>query len=904
MLGRKPALSRSRLFPICFRLSKEHSQPPCMSERLFVDEDIDKPEQKHEHLVGKVADNREISLPVLPFQQQIVSEILDEDTFLLLGEGLGIHALVALTIFMVVLGAENATGEPLVLILGANDHDLTCLAQEIYRLQQVPNKFHIPNGLSVTEFDFTTPPRQRQESYDKGGVFSLTRTVFLNDALNETLACSRITGVIVLNAELTGVEFCLRLYRARNRVGFIKAFSCRPQRIANQFSGLSNQMRLLNVHKSSLWPRFHILVDESLPRLEVDEIIIEPAASTRKIQQIIGDLIQEQISMIRRSSATKELDTQNWTAEAAFSVNLYASISLALDPLWARLSKPVREAVRTLGEFQRLLTSLFDLDCVEFVRRVESLRFDSEAIWLLSPAADSLVSESRARASRREVPPKLMHLGELFDEIDAGRVILMCNEEQKRTLAEYLLMRDRYIPAKCTEYEWLRAHRRIELQRRKVGIEQKYASPLTDSQKSNRPPSKRRRVRGTSQAAAFSDRPEPQSEPEIKDEEPDAVLHPLGIEILETLPDWTTEKGNLVEELFRARSIPREINGDFHLLEGELDLWICSYDTPERLHELNPSIIVMFDPNLAFTREIERWTAMGGKAEIHFMYYQQSVEELRYLTTMRAEKDAFSTLIREKAAMPMVLMDLPEDDENLPLVRTTRQAGGQIQVVTEPPRIIVDARELRSQLPFLIWQQRMKLVPVTLKVGDYILTPDIVVERKSLLDLRSSFRDGRLFQQCSQMTAYYKRPMLLIEFDSSSNFSLEPYKDIMRQSKRISREIQENITTLVISFPHLRLIWSASPRHTAEIFEVLKHNRPEPNRDETTETALAIRYDSVAYEVLTGIPGVTIANAQTLATKIKSLRELAEKSFNDLRELVGSEDARRITNFLDATTTI
>lgn len=37
-----------------------------------------------------------------------------------------------------------------------------------------------------------------------------------------------------------------------------------------------------------------------------------------------------------------------------------------------------------------------------------------------------------------------------------------------------------------------------------------------------------------------------------------------------------------------------------------------------------------------------------------------------------------------------------------------------------------------------------RVVPLTLTVGDYILTPDICVERKSLPDLVQSFSSGRL----------------------------------------------------------------------------------------------------------------------------------------------------------------
>jgi DNA excision repair protein ERCC-4 len=54
-------------------------------------------------------------------------------------------------------------------------------------------------------------------------------------------------------------------------------------------------------------------------------------------------------------------------------------------------------------------------------------------------------------------------------------------------------------------------------------------------------------------------------------------------------------------------------------------------------------------------------------------------------------------------------------------------------------------REFRSTLPSLLHASKMIIVPATLTVGDYILTPDICVERKSIPDLVSSFNSGRLY---------------------------------------------------------------------------------------------------------------------------------------------------------------
>ena len=51
----------------------------------------------------------------------------------------------------------------------------------------------------------------------------------------------------------------------------------------------------------------------------------------------------------------------------------------------------------------------------------------------------------------------------------------------------------------------------------------------------------------------------------------------------------------------------------------------------------------------------------------------------------------------------------------------------------------------------------------TLQIGDYIVGPETVVERKSIQDLISSVFDGRLFDQCSRLKEHFQNPILLVE---------------------------------------------------------------------------------------------------------------------------------------------
>lgn len=147
------------------------------------------------------------------------------------------------------------------------------------------------------------------------------------------------------------------------------------------------------------------------------------------------------------------------------------------------------------------------------------------------------------------------------------------------------------------------------------------------------------------------------------------------------------------------------------------------------------------------------------------------------------------------------------DETNLDLARgtastqaaaDTRKAGGQEQNGTQQS-IVVDMREFRSELPSLIHRRGIDIEPVTLEVGDYILTPEMCVERKSISDLIGSLNNGRLYSQCISMSRYYKRPVLLIEFDPNKPFSLTARGALFQEIS--SSDISSKLTLLTLTSP-------------------------------------------------------------------------------------------------------
>ncbi|KAI8825717.1 uncharacterized protein EV422DRAFT_563548 [Fimicolochytrium jonesii] len=330
-------------------------------------------------------------------------------------------------------------------------------------------------------------------------------------------------------------------------------------------------------------------------------------------------------------------------------------------------------------------------------------------------------------------------------------------------------------------------------------------------------------------------------------------------------------------------------------------------DDARVLEDLRPEYVVMYDPDLGFVRRVECFKALNPSMNlnVYFMVYEDSVEEQRFLSGIRKEKSAFEKLIREKSIMAIPIDQdgriARDPEEEFWRKLDTRLAGGQRIPAEQKNQVIVDVREFRSSLPSLIHAQRMTIRACTLEVGDYVLSPHICVERKSLSDLISSLKSGRLYTQCEAMSLHYKIPVLLIEFDKAKAFSL--HSDRETKGEIDAKDVGSRLCLLCLHFPKLRMVWSSSPAATAEIFEDLKKNQEEPNMEEamavgvdnpeTIDSAFAI----TPSDILRALPGITSKNYRYVMSKVRNIEELSEMGLEDCQELLGQEFGRSLYNF-------
>lgn len=149
-------------------------------------------------------------------------------------------------------------------------------------------------------------------------------------------------------------------------------------------------------------------------------------------------------------------------------------------------------------------------------------------------------------------------------------------------------------------------------------------------------------------------------------------------------------------------------------------------------------------------------------------------------------------------------------------------------------------------------------------------------------------------------------------------------------------DLQSKIVMLTIAFPRLKLIWSSSPYQTAEIFEELKRQGPEPDPiravqiglDDSGEGGTSSSPSSAGAgggaggggvggtnglvaqqqrqvfnrepgEMLRCVPGVDGKVWRALTDRYRNVREVAEAEEGELAALVGGEKGRMVWRFFN-----
>ena len=137
-------------------------------------------------------------------------------------------------------------------------------------------------------------------------------------------------------------------------------------------------------------------------------------------------------------------------------------------------------------------------------------------------------------------------------------------------------------------------------------------------------------------------------------------------------------------------------------------------------------------------------------------------------------------------------------------------------------KISVDHREGKSGIPSALKELGAEVVMKVLEVGDYHVSDDVIIERKTTPDFLHSIIDerGHLYGQLADMMREYKRSILIIEGEPIDLYT----------SRAIDPKAIDGMILAAARFS-ASMIWTLSVEHTARmIYREAEHEQVEQKK--------------------------------------------------------------------------
>lgn len=556
--------------------------------------------------------------------------------------------------------------------------------------------------------------------YKRGGVISTSARMLIVDLLNERIPLWMISGFLICHVEKlteSSMEaFILYLYRQGNKEGFIRGFSEIPEIFSQSRLGLSSLGRFLSLtkaRKALLYPRFHTTVQSSLMVAESTLTVLETRVGLSKsmssVQSACLVLLQSLITELSRLLPGFDFDSGDWGMESALFKSFESRILSSLAE--SRVSPAIHAIIDSIRTIRAVLFSLISTDAVSLSKMVEGIFWGAQRagaleppLWMMGEAADVLFTQATLRLPKDIKGPTRQAMDALelgFDESPKWQAlanIIRKNIGKRQTSGPILILVEQDATVSqltevltCGSKSFLlRKYRNYTIWKKHLKQSPTRAASLGSGVGSLQEAKKKRflaRVEKERKAAASLAKDKTKELDLNLDLDLDASVNiPLvpGKAVLSEDAQGARQEHAFELESEREREQIQDSNEyqEFEKLQTDItDVHFLSESmfTPltapfiiiqtysafgpstngiEVLERLNPSSIILYDPDLAFIRSIETYASTRAEEnktslEVHFLIYEDSIEETRYLFQVRKEKEAFEKLIQEKAVCHM-----------------------------------------------------------------------------------------------------------------------------------------------------------------------------------------------------------------------------------------------------------
>ncbi|MFH1390879.1 MAG: DEAD/DEAH box helicase [Candidatus Diapherotrites archaeon] len=322
------------------------------------------------------------------------------------------------------------------------------------------------------------------------------------------------------------------------------------------------------------------------------------------------------------------------------------------------------------------------------------------------------------------------------------------------------------------------------------------------------------------------------------------------------------------------------------LKEGKYNTLLASSVAEEGIDIPEVDLVIFYEPVPSEIRMIQRRGRTGrkeaGKAIVllakgtrdEAFYYASRAKERKMKTTLRQ--------LQNPKAIPEKKLD-----SQTTLAKYSENFAEQII-------IYVDSREQASSVTVKLSKMDAVIKVKQLEVGDFVLSDEVVVERKTIEDFLSSLIDGRLFNQLTMMSSNYNAPLIILEGNHDELYT--------------TRNIHENaikaaLASIALNY-RVPILYTRDVEETAKlVFLIAKREQLGSEKEIKLRVGRkGLTIPEQQQYIMEGFPLVGPRLAKALLKKFGSIRSIVNATVKELQEVekMGPKKAKKLLEVLNA----
>lgn len=321
---------------------------------------------------------------------------------------------------------------------------------------------------------------------------------------------------------------------------------------------------------------------------------------------------------------------------------------------------------------------------------------------------------------------------------------------------------------------------------------------------------------------------------------------------------------------------------------GEYDVLLSTSVAEEGIDIPAVDLVILYEPVPSEVRMIQRRGRTGrkrsGRVKVLITngtrdegYYWASVNKERRMKHQLIDHDVLEELNSNA-------IERMENEKRVKVLDPTPKKE-------ELPVVFADTREGNSKVIRHLSEMEIDVKVQAMAVGDYQVSDEVVIERKTAKDFVDSIVDKRLFKQARSLMEEFKRPLIILEGDDLYNGMINP------------NAIRGSIASIALDFG-ISIIPTRNAQDTAAMIKRIAI------REQSGEkTPIQIRTDKKPVNlweqqlfIIESLPNIGPVNAKNLLEHFGTVVNIINASESQLQEVegIGKKTAVNIRKVVDS----